>query len=416
MSRKQIIEIVGMFFSAVLSAILTNIFLPMSIAILVGVILFLVILLLFVVGYYKKKCEDIKKEKNILEYNVKELEEKNKKLIMHNKELQNLSIESTRGNRFFLMAISQDLSNPLFTGILEKAVFEDNNVLAGYLLGNIYYSGLEHNGKIILKCDYDKAAKVYQTINENDKYGVSDWMLGWLYQFNLINDAHANADDENMNIARRYYESSKGKGYPKAFNSLANLMINKRAGFDASNEIDAISLYHEAAKLEDNYALLNCGHYYKNQKNNYDVALKYYLQSAKLNCPEGCVNVGEIYEIISSTDNDISNKKKNITEACRNYISCIKLGESFSPNNQKNKFVAKAYYKLGNIINSIEVLDDRGIHSFFEKMNTRDISPHCLSNAYSILSSIIDSLPTDGNEEFFEIYKNLRNMYCNPGG
>lgn len=390
-----------MFFSAVVSVIISNIFLPMSISVFVGVVLLLIIFLLWVINFNKDEKQKMIEEIDELKNNLKEVEKKNT-------ELQNFPIESTLGNRLFLMAISQDLSNPLFIGILEKAVFDEKNILAGYLLGNIYSSGLEQNGKIIIKCDYNMATKVYRIINENDQYGVSDWMLGWFYQLNLIDDAQAKTEEENVRIAREYYECSRKKGYPKAFNSLANLMINKHAGFDASNEIEAISLYHEAAKLNDNYALLNCGHYYKNQRKNYAVALKYYLQSAELNCPEGCVNVGEIYEILSTTDNGMDNE--NLIKACHNYISCIKLGESFSLKNQKKKFVAKAYYKLGNIMNNMDVLDEE-IKSFFDNMEHRDFGPHCLSNAYDILTEIIDSLSIDNNEEFIDIYKNLRDMY-----
>lgn len=413
MKKEHFGELMGMLFSAILSVIISNLFLPIYISIFVGVIILLFILLIFVIDFNKKekdktnkKIHDLEKERQKLTNNLKEAKNMNKKL-------QNLSIGSTRGNRFFLMAISQDLCNPLFVGILRKAVFEESNIFAGYLLGNIYYSGLEHNGKVIIESDYNLAAEVYETINDNDEYGVSDWMLGWLYQFNLIDKAHANSEDKNMEIARRYYESSKEKGYPKALNSLANLMINKCAGFNAGNEIEAISLYHDAAELNDNYALLNCGHYYKNQKKNYDVALKYYLQSAEFNCPEGCVNVGEVFEMLSSTDIDKKKKEKNIIEACHYYINCIKLGESIPSKNPKKKFVAKAYYKLGNIIKNINDLDEE-TKSFFNDLKSKDIIPYCLSNAYMMLSEIIDSLPPDGNEEFFDIYDKLSNMYHKP--
>lgn len=399
-----------MLLSSILSVIVSNFFLPMHISIFVGVILLLVILLLLVIEHNKEKREETDKEIFDLKNNLKDLKNKLQEANRKSKELQNISIESTRGNRLFLMAISQDLCNPLFIGILKKAVFEENNILAGYLLGNIYYSGLEFNGKDVIKCDYNMAADVYQAINENDNYGVSDWMLGWLYQLNLIDDAHLKADDENMSIARGYYERSQKKGYPKALNSLANLMINKRAGFNEGDEIKAISLYHEAADLEDNYAILNCGHYYKNQKKNYNVALKYYSQSAGFSCPEGSVNVGEVFEKLSSTNVDTNNEY--IIDACRNYLNCIKFGEFFSSKNQKRKFVAKAYYKLGNIINSRGVLDDE-TKIFFGNRNIRDVGPYCLSKAYDILSEIIDALPTDGNEEFIEIHKNLNNMYHN---
>ena len=410
MIKEYLGELMGMLFSAILSVIISNLFLPIYISIFVGVIILLFILLIFVINFYRKEKEKTNKkihdleERQGLANSLNEVENKNKKM-------QNLSIGSIRGNRLFLMAISQDLCNPLFVGILRKAVFEESNIFAGYLLGNIYYSGLEHNGKVIIESDYNLAAKVYETINDNDEYGVSDWMLGWLYQFDLIDKAHANLDDKNMEIARRYYESSKEKGYPKAYNSLANLMINKRAGFNAGNEIEAISLYHDAAELNDNYALLNCGHYYKNQKKNYDVALKYYLQSAEFNCPEGCVNVGEIFEMLSSTD--IEKKEKNIIEACHYYINCIKLGESIPSKNPKKKFVAKAYYKLGNIINNINDIDEE-TKSFFKDLKSKDIVPCCLSNAYTMLSEIVDSLPRDGNEEFFGIYDKLSNMYQKP--
>lgn len=403
MIMKRLIEIMGMIFSAFLSVIISNCLLPLNLSIFVGIIMLLVLIILFILDIYRKEKKRMNEELLNLKNDLKKVENENKIL-------QNLPVESTRGNRFFLMAISQDLCNPLYTGILQKAVFEEHNVFAGYLLGNIYYSGLEHNGKEMIKCDYNMAAKVYKTINPNDEYGVSDWMLGWLYQLKMIEEAKNNTEENNLIIARKYYEMSQKKGYPKALNSLANLMINRRAGYDTGNEIEAISLYQAAAQLEDNYALLNCGHYYKNQRKNYIDALNCYMKSAEFNCPEGCVNVGEVLEKLSPQDEGYNNE---IIKACHYYIKCIKLGEFIPTTNQKKKFVAKAYYKLGIIVNNMDTLDEQ-TNSFFNNYVHRDICPYCFSEAYSILTSLIDFLPADGNEEFYDIYSKLANMYHNP--
>ena len=94
MSGKQIIEIVEMLFSSVLSVIVSNSFPPIITSILIGVILLLVILMLLVIDYYKEERKALYKTINDLKINVNEVTKQNK-------EFHNFSIKSTRGNSFF---------------------------------------------------------------------------------------------------------------------------------------------------------------------------------------------------------------------------------------------------------------------------------------------------------------------------
>ena len=86
-------------------------------------------------------------------------------------EYANLELGDLRseGNRYFLMALTQDLYKPLKIELLKHAA-EHNNVLAALFLGNIYSSGLSIKGKLVVEKDCDKAFKAYNSIRNFDKY------------------------------------------------------------------------------------------------------------------------------------------------------------------------------------------------------------------------------------------------------
>lgn len=91
---KCLIEIMVMIVSAFLSVIISYWHLPLNLSIFVGIILLLVLIILFILNIYRKEKKRMNEELLKLKNDLKKVENENKIL-------QNLPVESTRGNRFF---------------------------------------------------------------------------------------------------------------------------------------------------------------------------------------------------------------------------------------------------------------------------------------------------------------------------
>ena len=128
---------------------------------------FLTSLFFLILNIIDKTKKINKKDETIKEINLK---------ISNLSDIKN-ETDSDIGDRRFIMSLSQYISEPLKISLLEKAVNENNNVLAALVLANFYSSGIEHDKKYILQKDSEKAIKIYEFIKEHDGYGVSAFTL-----------------------------------------------------------------------------------------------------------------------------------------------------------------------------------------------------------------------------------------------
>lgn len=318
----------------------------------------------------------------------------------------NINTELNEGDRLFLMALSQSLYEPLKIGLLEKAVVEHNNVLSAIVLANLYYSGVEQNGKQILRKSSEKAADIYTTISKYDSFGVCEWELGWFYENQLIDAAKALSRSECLNIAREYYEKSAKKGFAKAYNSLGKFIHYGFGGMEKSFT-KAIEYYIKAANLGDIYGIMNCGltsmdRYYDDstRKEALDEAEKYFINAALYNNNEGLLQLGVIHEI------KIADAREHLNKAKEYYIKAFLVVE--------NQYSATAYYKLGKLINNNEVLKkDEDIIAALGKRRYQDLAIECFTRSYEIFQTLdlkcerLDGKYRECYMELVDIFKNI---------
>lgn len=318
----------------------------------------------------------------------------------------NLNIEYDEGDRLFLMALSQNLNEPLKIGLLEKAVIEHNNILSALVLANLHYSGIEHNGKQLLSQNREKAAEIYVRMKEFDPYGVCYWELGWLYENQLINAAKLLSRFECLSKAHEYYEKSAEKGYAKAYNSLGKFAFYGYGGATKSFT-SAMEYYIKAASLGDIYAIMNCGHinmkrYYDNpnRKESLEEAEKYFIKAALYNNSEGFLQLGIIHEIKMTDD------KKHLSKAKEYYIKAFIAVE--------NQYGATAYYKLGKLINNnVDLIKDNDIIIALGDRRYQDLSIECFTRSYEIFQTLelnhgrLYGMYRECYMELIEIFKNI---------
>lgn len=284
------------------------------------------------------------------------------------------------GDRRFIMSLSQYISEPLKISLLEKAVNENNNVLAALVLANFYSSGIEHDKKYILQKNSEKAFEIYEFIKEYDDYGVSAWELGYAYENKQIESSIILSDSDRLQKAREYFEESAAKGYAKAYNSLGKFYYYGKGGLQKSFT-DAMKNYSKAAELGDVYGIMNCGHismkrYYETKENDcLEEAERYFNEAASYNNSEGLLHLGIIYEIKSHNDS------KNILRAKEYYTKAVL--------SVKNQYSATAYYKLGKLLNNHPCLkNDSDVIDALKPIKYSDLSIECFTRAYQIFQNL----------------------------
>ena len=284
-------------------------------------------------------------------------------------------------NRLFLMSLSQPIYEPLKIGLLEKAMLEYNDILSALLLANIYISGVEHNGKVIIPPNTEKAFDIYSRMCKHDPFGVCEWELGWFYENKLISDGDSLSCEERLKKAKHYYDDSAQKGYAKAFNSLGKFSHYGMGGVKKSY-MDAMMYYIEAAKLGDIYAIMNCGltsmeQYYTDTSNKeyLEEAEQYFLKAALYNNNEGLLQLGIINEIKMSDKVDCLHKAKEY------YIRAFL--------NVENQYSATAYFRLGKLINNNpELTDDSEIIDALNTKRFNNLAIECFTRAYEIFQTL----------------------------
>ena len=291
------------------------------------------------------------------------------------------ALEKERGCQLFLMSLSQCLHEPLKIGLLEQAVVECNDVLSALVLADIYNSGIEHNGKIIIAANNEKAADIYKKMAKYDSNGVCDWQLGWFYENQTIDEAKSINISEALIIAKNYYEKSAEKNYAKAYNSLGKFSYYGLGG-SPQDFTQALKFYILAANLGDIYGIMNCGlinmeRYYRDTTNTnaLDEAEQYFQKAAIYNNSEGLLQLGIINEIKMIKDPSFLNKAKEY------YIKAIQTVE--------NQYSASAYYKLAQLITNYEELkSDSQIIDGLGKRKYNDLKVECLNRAYKIFQDM----------------------------
>ena len=317
----------------------------------------------------------------------------------------NLNIEINEGDRLFLMALSQDLNEPLKIGLLEKAAVEHNNILSALVLANLYNSGVEYGGKQLVLKNCEKAAEIYIKMSKYDPFGVCWWELGWFYENQLINDSKSLTNSERLKTAREYYEKSAEKGYAKAYNSLGKFTYYGYGGLDKSFT-KAMEYYTKAANLGDIYAIMNCGlismdRYYDDPSRIECLkeAEKYFIKAALFNNTEGLLQLGTIYEIRMIEDVNYLNKSKEY------YVKAILTVE--------NQSSATAYYKLGKLINNNpDLKKDDKISVALGYRRYQDLAIECFTRAYEIFQTL-DLNHGRLDEKYREYYAELVNIFKN---
>lgn len=307
--------------------------------------------------------------------------------------------EDKKGNDLLFMALTQHPAEPLKITLLEKATNEYNNIIAALILGNIYEYGVEKNGQVLLEGNIEKAFKVYDKVHENDNYGISDWMIGFYYENNYIDEAKKLNDDERYIKAKNFYEISKNKGFPKAKNSLGNFIKRGRAGysFDKNSGL-MIRYYSEADEQGDYYATINYGNYYLEQfrfsKNikSLEAARDLYEKTAKMKSPEGYVKLAIVNIEFFRRRNDI----QYLENAKKNLIGSFSYGT--------NQFAAAGYCILGALTKQYPKIFKKDV---VEKLpSDRFSNPiiECYVIAYEIFLGLKANGKniTDENNRYFE--------------
>lgn len=358
---KSLFTFCGIVLSEIIAFAITNIFsLDFSMQVPIGNLILIFLLVMTGFTYFfihlNKKLQETKKDNNKLK-----------------SELAENSIDYNSGNMLLMMAFTQSQYKELKISMLEEAYKKHNNLIAGLYLADIYSNGIEYNGKVFIKKNREKSARIYECMCDYDKYGVCEWMLGWYYQNRLIDKAKIKSN--YIDIAEKYYIKSKDKGFPKAFNSIGNFMIKKLNGHVESEEINAIAMYIEASNKNDIFGTLNCGnHYFYKYKLNcniedIDSAIKYYKIAAQKKSEEGYLKLGICYEEKYSKTYHSSKDDSLLVKARNCYVKAI-TSIVFD-----NQFSASAYYKLGRLIAQYPNLAN-------DTITKKAIKPYRFGNAY----------------------------------
>lgn len=388
-----ITNILGILFSAVLSIVLANLGLDIYTAIFIGIILALLFVLLWLI----LKCQGLKKEIGVL----------NKKIIA---QLEGFCPNDAKVDNLLLMALTQDIAEPLKISMLEKSAKENCNIISALILGNIYEYGIEKNGMILIEADREKAFELYKSIAKYDNYGVSHWMIGWYFQNNFVNEAKALSYEKRIEKAREYYEISKENGFPKALNSLGNFIIKGYADFDPEKDkVDMLTFYKKASEQGDNYAMLNYGHFFFreyfscNKISSLEKAKEIYIKATDMKSPEAYVKLGIVYMEYYK----IKDERKYLIEAQNNFLSSLIYGN--------NQFAAVGYYKLGYLVNEYSsALDITEIQKKISCKRFADLTIECYVKSYEIFLDLISKgkIISDENKKIFNLlsysFKNIK--------
>lgn len=377
----------------------------------IGAICVIITSLIMIVAKIIKMKQEYQKQKeqqsNELEKQKLELEQQKIKLEQKKAKINNLDIgdPSAKGNSYLLMALSQNIYAPLKYEMLRVAAEKYNNVLAGVILGSVYESGLQSNGKTLIEKDYNQAYNLYKKVNDYDPYGITDWTIGWLYENDLISDSKILCEEKRLKKALEYYNLSLKKRYPKAFNSIGKFNLYGLAGL-SKDRPEAIANFKDASKLGDAYAAINCGHsemkryYEKGDTSCLDTAEHYFRTAEIFNSPEALLHLGIVSEERAKINN---NSEKFLDDAKTYYVKASAY---------TGKYSATGFYKLGCLIRDNDKFkDDKEIIVALGKSQHTDLAVECFIRAYSMFEDFEQSQKLNG--KYIDYFNDLKNSFCN---
>jgi len=387
------------------------------IGLLIGLITGIVFMFALCVISLHDKIAQLKKEKiNITEQFqdekfqiIEKYQEENKQVIT---ELQCIkSGNISEGDKLFHMALTQSLSEPLKYSTLEKCVTEYKHPQAAAILGGFYEDGIEIDEKILCEKNIEKAADLYKKCcdSDSDSFGLNQWLLGWIYEKKLIKEAKEMVNNTHNKTAFSFYNKSAENGFAKGYNSLGKFY---QFGLHDENEKDfskALKNYEIGREKGDVYAILNCGHLYKeryeftlkNNENeafhNLDQAVERYNEARKQESNEAYMQLAMIYEM------NLIKYGKEPFDVADYYIKSASV---------KNQYGATALYKLGEWLLKNDYLQKN--EKITNKLNHDTINDPviiCYINSYTIFSNLIAQNKVE--DEYMEYYKKLLKKFKN---
>lgn len=183
-----------------------------------------------------------------------------------------------KGQQIYAEAFGMEFDDDVRIYLLKMAS-EHFHIEASFELAEFYKFCIKAN-----RADYSwqDVISIYKRIESIDESGRASWALG------KIAEKGYNTEKIDYISAKAYYINSKKHGYPKAYNSLANLYWKKLIAYDddVKNIDDIINLYQSAINKGNTYAYINLGHIYSSEEYNCKdlrKAEKYYEKASERN-------------------------------------------------------------------------------------------------------------------------------------
>lgn len=375
----------------------------------VAILLFLAFLSISVSVILNKKIKKfleqinkISKEKDELSGKCKNFDVKIRNLESTISDYENSSLKNfkSEANVYFLMSLTQNYFEPLRIEYLKEAA-KSKHVFAALILGNLYETGLTYNNMEIVPKDYDKAKNLYMEVKDNDCFGVSEWLLGWLYEKRLTTESKSIPEEQCLNQAKIFYEQSRDKGFPKAYNSLGKFYEYGWGGLGKNINKDRQN-YSTASEMGDIHGSLNCGHsnlneYLKTRNDDrLNDAIEEYQKAAQKSSVEGWFKLAYSLSL-----------KSDIDGAKIYYIKAIS-------GLQDNIYCAAAYYNLFLFIKQNKLHNDKDIIIAIFGNDSTSIGEagvllECIIRSYTIFSNAEKNgiILTKEYKEYFEEIKKI---------
>ncbi len=407
-----------LFFSAIISFIVSsiatflfNFMLKLNLVskIVFGALLFIVCLAISISYILRKKLKKFEEGIKKLKMEKEAILDKNSDLktqimelgkVISNYENTSFKTFESEANIYFLMSLTQNYYEPLRIEYLKEAAHK-NHVFASLILGNLYETGLIYNNREILPKNCDEAQNLYMGIKDKDSFGVSEWLLGWFWEKGLTREAKAKTEEDRLAQAKRYYECSLNKGFPKAYNSIGKFYEYGWGGLRKDINKDRQN-YSTASDKGDIHGSLNCGHSNLNEylktknKDRLNDAIKEYQKAAEKESVEGYFKLAYSYSLKPDNDNAKIYYIKAITSL------------------QDNIFCAAAYYNLYLFIKQNKLHNDKDIiQAIFgndpSSMGEAGILLECIIRSYTIFSNI-EKRGTILTKEYKDYFEEIKKM------
>ena len=304
-------------------------------------IIMLVLLLIFLIWFLSSYFEEAKKLIEKERENNKAVREKNEGL--RNKyncmisELNNVE-KMNESNKRYNVAMTLDTFEPAKFKLLDELAEKYHHVYAAMLLGNFYHSGLFNGSVEVIKKDYEKAYYYYSLVEEYDHTGIAAWRMGWMHEKNQI-DRHLSQNEQDE-IALKYYQISKDKNFVKAYNSIGKFHNEGRGGLTV-NLNDAIYHYRTATIMGDTFSVLNEAYIHAKNPESFSSAIECFNMAIDYGTPIAFLKFGEFIE---ENIDLLSGTKYALTLEKAFDLYCT--ATTFN----KGPVSARAYHKLGKLV------------------------------------------------------------------